>query len=192
MKKLLTCLSLILCLIFTAIGCGTSAIETDEIAEIIQQIEADDTADVSKEEESYSEDIDLDEDVQVVDSETDEESFEEEPEDVLKEDGFYTSPEEVALYIHIYGELPQNYITKQEAQALGWVSSEGNLDEVAPGMSIGGNRFGNYEQALPDGDYKECDVNYEGGYRGDERLVYSDDGSIYYTDDHYATFTQLY
>ena len=173
MKKLLTCLSLVLCLIFTAIGCGTSAIETDEIAEIIQQIEADDTADVSKEEESYSEDIDLDE-------------------DVLEEDGAYTSPEEVALYIHTYGELPQNYITKQEAQELGWVSSEGNLDEVAPGMSIGGNRFGNYEQALPDGDYKECDVNYEGGYRGDERLVYSDDGSIYYTDDHYATFTQLY
>lgn len=111
---------------------------------------------------------------------------------VIDREGFYTTPEDVALYIHTYGELPQNFITKQEAEELGWNSKEGNLDEVAPGMSIGGNRFGNYEQMLPDGDYKECDVNYSGGYRGDERIVYDEDGDIYYTDDHYATFTQLY
>lgn len=108
------------------------------------------------------------------------------------EGGSYTTKEEVALYIHLFGELPVNFITKNEAKELGWVNKEGNLHEVAPGMSIGGDRYGNYEQILPNGKYKECDINYHGGYRGDERLVYSQDGYIYYTDDHYETFTQLY
>ena len=212
MKKLLTYLSLILCLILGVIGCGTSTYETEDTADVVQQIEVDDTADVSgiddesnenstqeadvqpetdsisEEEQDVAED-DESEDLQEFSEEVPDETIEEE---TIDEDGSYTSPADVALYIHTYGKLPQNFITKQEAQELGWVSKEGNLDEVAPGMSIGGNRFGNYEQALPDGNYKECDVNYEGGYRGDERLVYSADGAIYYTDDHYATFTQLY
>lgn len=110
----------------------------------------------------------------------------------IEEGGSYTTKEEVALYIYTYGELPANFITKSEAQDLGWVSKEGNLWDVAPGMSIGGDRYGNYEQILPDGKYKECDINYNGGYRGDERIVYSADGYIYYTDDHYESFTQLY
>lgn len=116
-------------------------------------------------------------------------------EEALPEDGSYTSPEDVALYIHTYGHLPDNYITKQEAEDLGWDNREGNLDEVAPGMSIGGGRFGNYEGLLPEKkgrQYYECDVNYDGGYRGAERIVYSDDGLIYYTEDHYNSFTQLY
>ncbi len=104
----------------------------------------------------------------------------------------YTAPEDVAEYLHLYGELPENFITKNEARKLGWESSEGNLWEVAPGMSIGGDHFGNYEGILPDGDYRECDVNFDGGYRGAERIIYGEDGSIYYTDDHYKTFTQLY
>ncbi len=104
----------------------------------------------------------------------------------------YTTPEDVAEYLHLYGELPENFITKKEARNLGWESSEGNLWEVAPGMSIGGDYFGNYEGILPDGDYRECDVNFDGGYRGAERIIYDEDGSIYYTDDHYKTFTQLY
>lgn len=115
--------------------------------------------------------------------------------DSVTEDGTYTSPEQVALYIHQYGHLPSNYITKKEAEAAGWDSSKGNLWEVADGMSIGGSRFGNYEGALPDKDSRkwyECDVNYEGGYRGAERLLYSSDGLIYYTGDHYKTFKQLY
>ena len=110
----------------------------------------------------------------------------------VEKDGSYTSPEDVAEYIHTFGTLPQNYITKKEAQKLGWNSSEGNLWDVAPDMSIGGDRFGNREGLLPDGDYKECDVNYEGGYRGAERLIFGTDGSIYYTNDHYKSFTQLY
>ena len=110
----------------------------------------------------------------------------------VEKDGSYTSPEDVAEYIHTFGTLPQNFITKKEAQNLGWNSSDGNLQDVAPGMSIGGDKFGNREGILPEGNYHECDVNYQGGYRGAERLVYSDTGEIYYTNDHYQTFTQLY
>ncbi len=104
----------------------------------------------------------------------------------------YTTAEDVAEYIYLYGELPENFITKKEAGKMGWESSEGNLWEVAPGMSIGGDYFGNYEGLLPEGNYRECDINYDGGYRGAERIIYGDDGSVWYTDDHYESFTQLY
>ena len=113
----------------------------------------------------------------------------------IREDGQYTSKDEVALYIHTYGCLPNNYITKKEAKELGWDSREGNLWDVAPGKSIGGSRFGNYESQLPEAEgrkYYECDINYEGGYRGTERLIYSSDGLVFYTEDHYKTFQQLY
>ncbi len=113
----------------------------------------------------------------------------------IEEDGTYISKDEVALYLHIYGYLPGNYITKKEAQDLGWDSKKGNLDQVAPGMSIGGSYFGNYEGMLPEKKgrkYYECDLDYEGGYRGAKRLIYSNDGLIFYTEDHYKTFEQLY
>lgn len=113
----------------------------------------------------------------------------------IEEDGTYISKDEVALYLHIYGHLPGNYITKKEAQELGWDSKKGNLDEAAPGMSIGGSYFGNYEGMLPEKKgrkYYECDLEYEGGYRGAKRLLYSNDGLIFYTEDHYKTFEQLY
>ena len=113
----------------------------------------------------------------------------------VEEDGTYTQKDEVAAYIYQFGHLPSNYLTKKEAQNLGWKSSEGNLWEVAPGKCIGGDKFGNYEKMLPEEEgrnYYECDVNYSGGYRGEERLVYSDDGLIFYTGDHYNTFEQVY
>lgn len=112
--------------------------------------------------------------------------------DSVEKDGAYTSPEDVAEYIHTFGTLPANFITKKEAQNLGWDNSKGNLWDVTDGKSIGGDYFGNYEGLLPEGNYHECDVNYQGGYRGAERIVYSDTGEIYYTNDHYQTFTQLY
>ena len=102
--------------------------------------------------------------------------------------------EEVAVYLATYDDLPHNFITKKEAGNKGWDNRKGNLDEVAPGCSIGGDRFGNYEGQLPDKKgrkWTECDINYLGGYRGGERIVFSNDGLIYYTDDHYATFTQI-
>ena len=112
----------------------------------------------------------------------------------VTEDGEYSLPEEVAVYLYTFEKLPANFITKNQARKLGWDSSRGNLWQVAPGKSIGGDRFGNYEGLLPeDGDYRECDVNYEGGYRQAERIIFDvTDWDIYYTNDHYATFTQLY
>ncbi len=114
---------------------------------------------------------------------------------VPHEDAWCYSKDDVALYLHTYGHLPDNYITKDEAFDLGWDSREGNLWDVADGMVIGGDRFGNYEGQLPKQrgrTYYECDVNYDGGYRGGERIIYSSDGLIYYTADHYKTFEQLY
>ncbi|MBO4456431.1 MAG: ribonuclease [Butyrivibrio sp.] len=110
----------------------------------------------------------------------------------LAEDGVYTSKEDVALYIHTYGKLPSNFITKNDAKKLGW--NGGGLEEVAPGKSIGGDTFGNYEGKLPeDKKYKECDIDTMGAAsRGAKRIVYSDDGYVYYTDDHYENFEQLY
>lgn len=110
------------------------------------------------------------------------------------EDGAYTSAEDVALYIHVYGRLPSNFITKKEAQALGWLG--GGLEDYAPGKCIGGDHFGNYEGALPEKKgrkYRECDIDTLGTKsRGAKRIIYSNDGLIYYTEDHYESFTLLY
>ncbi len=111
--------------------------------------------------------------------------------DTLDPDGTYTSKEDVALYIHTYGKLPSNFITKKEAKKLGWES--GSLEKYAPGCCIGGDRFGNYEGRLPEGNYTECDIDTLGAdKRGAKRIVFSDDGAIYYTEDHYETFELLY
>lgn len=114
--------------------------------------------------------------------------------DALPENGSYTAKEDVALYLHTYGHLPDNFITKKEAQALGWPG--GDLEPYAPGMCIGGSRFGNYEGLLPEATgrtYTECDIDTLGAKsRGAKRIVFSNDGLIYYTEDHYASFELLY
>lgn len=123
------------------------------------------------------------------------------PEDLVRaqvtveESGQYTSKDEVAAYLHQFGHLPSNYITKRKAEDLGWVNSEGNLNKVAPGMSIGGDWFGNYEGQLPAAKgrkYWECDIDFGGRFRNAKRIIYSNDGLIYYTEDHYETFELLY
>ena len=104
-------------------------------------------------------------------------------------------PQAIADYIFAHGELPDNFITKEEAQALGWDSSRNYVSDVAPGKSIGGDRFGNYEGQLPKKKgrtFRECDCNYTKGKRGGERIVYSNDGHVWYTNDHYETFTELF
>lgn len=124
-----------------------------------------------------------------------EENVDEKLEVQIDEDGYYISKEDVSLYIHIYNKLPKNYITKKEARDLGWEASKGNLWDVTDKKSIGGDKFGNREGKLPEKEgrqYYECDINYEGGHRGAERLVYSNDGLIYYTGDHYDSFELLY
>lgn len=109
-------------------------------------------------------------------------------------DGSYTDKEHVAAYINQFQKLPHNYITKGEAKKLGW-KSKGTLDKVAPGKSIGGDRYGNYEGLLPKKDkrtWRECDIDYVKGNRNAKRIVFSNDGLIYYTEDHYKSFTRLY
>lgn len=113
----------------------------------------------------------------------------------ILEDGRFSSPTDVALYLHAYRKLPRNFITKSAAAKAGWESSLGNLWDVTDHMSIGGDVFGNREGLLPSKSgriWYECDVNYTGGFRGGERIVYSNDGLIYYSKDHYANFTKLY
>ena len=181
-------------------GCSSKEVETAldvavEVLEVVDALESmdaetqeekEDTASISVLESSISE------------TETTVEVTEEDTDAVIDEDGHYTSKEDVALYLHTYGKLPSNFISKKEAEELGWKQKEGEagqLHVVAPGMSIGGSSFGNREGLLPTKKgrkYYECDINYVKGNRGAERIVYSNDGLIFYTGDHYESFEQLY
>ena len=112
----------------------------------------------------------------------------------VEEGGRYDTMEEVAIYLTFFDELPENYITKKEAQALGWDNRKGNVWKVEDGGSIGGDRFGNYEGLLPDAKgrrWTECDIGFDGGYRNGRRIVFSNDGLIYYTADHYQSCDEI-
>ena len=98
------------------------------------------------------------------------------------------------FYLKYYGHLPEYYITKQEAKSLGWKSYKGNLDKVAPGKMVGGNIYKNQPAYLPEKEgriWYECDIDYQGGYRNNARLVYSNDGLIFKTDSHYTRFIAI-
>jgi len=112
----------------------------------------------------------------------------------IDEDGYYYDVEHVVLYLETYGELPHNYITKDEAKAAGW--DGGSVEDVLPDMAMGGDYFVDFEDQLPNTEgvkYYECDIdthNYKN--RGSRRLVYSTDGHYYYTHDHYDSFSEVY
>ena len=114
--------------------------------------------------------------------------------EALAEDGTYNSAEDVAAYLTVYGHLPDNYLTKSEARDLGWTG--GSVEQYAPGCAIGGDRFGNREGLLPEAPgrtYYECDIDTIGETsRGAKRIIYSNDGLIYYTEDHYESFVLLH
>ena len=119
---------------------------------------------------------------------------EEAPENT-EEAGPIIEPQAIADYLFEHGELPENFITKQEAKDLGWGSIYSYVSDVAPGMSIGGDYFGNYEGKLPrvkGRKYYECDCYYTGGKRKACRMIYSNDGHVWYTEDHYNTFTEMW
>ena len=113
--------------------------------------------------------------------------------DTVDEHGYYYDAEHVVLYLDAYGHLPENYITKSDARALGWEG--GSVESYQEGAAIGGDRFGNREGLLPEETgrtYTECDINTLGAdSRGAERLIFSNDGLYFYTSDHYASFTEL-
>ena len=169
MKKQLTAWLLALVMRFSLVGCGTDAPVQDETN--LPQQEQQDVQNAP------SEDADMPDETAQID-----------------EDGAYTTKDDVALYIHTYGHLPDNFITKKDAQALGWPG--GSLEPYAPGKCIGGSRFGNYEGLLSEADgrtYTECDIDTLGAdSRGAKRIVFSNDGLIYYTEDHYKSFELLY
>lgn len=193
MKK---CLFIWMSLLLTAVltACGGAPAEVDAPSETTDLLEVADSVRPLPESDEPSVTYDTDEsgfwdddDWTTLDGEPDATESDE-----LSVDGSYTTKEDVALYLHLYQRLPGNFITKKQAQALGWTG--GSLEPYAPGKCIGGDYFGNYEGLLPaDKNYRECDIDTLGANsRGAKRLVYSADGAIYYTDDHYNTFTLLY
>lgn len=113
--------------------------------------------------------------------------------DLPIEGNYYYDLENVVLYLYLYDELPPNYITKNEAEALGW--SGGSVERYQDGAAIGGDRFGNREELLPAANgrkYTECDIDTLGASsRGAKRLVFSNDGLYFYTDDHYESFDEV-
>ncbi len=165
-------LLLSLLMLFSVFGCSTS-----EIAEIVEL--AGDIVNIVGELEESTE-------YTTPDTSSDTES-------PIDKDGYYYSCDEVSLYIRTYGELPQNFITKDEARDLGWEG--GSVERFLDGAAIGGDVFKNREGALPKADgriYYECDIDTNGAdSRGAKRIVFSNDGLIYYTSDHYATFTLI-
>ncbi len=102
---------------------------------------------------------------------------------------YYYSKEDVSKYLYLFGKLPDNYITKSEAKDIGWSTDD-------PDLVIGGDKFGNREGKLPKAKgrtYYEADIR--AGYtehRGPQRIVFSNDGLIFFTEDHYNSFEQLY
>ena len=93
-----------------------------------------------------------------------------------------------------YKQLPAYYIKKNDARKLGWNAKQGNLSEILPGNQIGGDRYYNDDGHLPDTPgrlWYEADINYTGGYRGDGRLLYSNDGLIFVTYNHYQTYIEI-
>ncbi len=106
---------------------------------------------------------------------------------------YYYDLENVVLYLELYDELPDNYITKSEARKLGWEG--GSVEDYRDGAAIGGDRFGNREGLLPEAPgrtYTECDIDTDGyGSRGARRLVFSSDGLYFYSSDHYEHFDEV-
>ena len=104
-----------------------------------------------------------------------------------------TNDEIVVKYLKEHGELPDYYITKSEAKSLGWIPSKGNLCEVAPGRAIGGDIWTNRQKSLPTKSgrkYFEADLNYNCGNRNADRVVFSNDGLVFVTHDHYRNFEE--
>ena len=184
MKKILALL-LAAVLLLGLFGCTAMPIETAEgELETLPVINATDNTEPEETETVATEPVETEP--------ADTEPAETEP--VLDEYGWYYSAEDVALYLVIYGHLPENFITKKEARELGWEG--GSVERFAEGCAIGGDKFGNREGILPKADgrqYYECDIDTNGSNsRGAKRLVFSNDGLIYYTEDHYESFILLY
>lgn len=97
-------------------------------------------------------------------------------------------------YLKSYGKLPSYYITKENAEKLGYQSYLGNLSQVAPNRVLFKGIYQNKNEHLPTAPNRiwyEADINYNSGFRGAERILFSNDGLIFATYDHYATFVEI-
>lgn len=95
----------------------------------------------------------------------------------------------VISYVKSNHKLPDYYLTKSEAKNQGWIASKGNLCDVLHGKAIGGDKFSNREKQLPKGEqYYEADVNYNCGNRGADRIVFTKNGEVWLTKNHYKSF----
>lgn len=193
MKKKIVVLFLALLLLVLA-ACGSSPQVLDAV---IQGI-SDENQDTEDADESDTEDVDESSgviqdtgdtgDTEEPDGGTQQSSF-----TVLDPEGYYYDLESVVLYLFYYDELPSNFITKDEARNLGWEG--GSVEDYLEGAAIGGDYFGNREGLLPEEkgrSYTECDIDTNGkSSRGAKRLVFSNDGLYFYTDDHYESFSEV-
>lgn len=191
-RKLLSLISFLCLLTLLLCGCGSTAESSSGNASGSASAAASSNADTTalSSDESQSSDLVLSSDAEII-AEIEAANVPDGTKISVEEDGVYTSKDEVSLYLQTYGHLPNNFITKSEAKKLGWEG--GSLEKYAPGKCIGGDVYGNYEGLLPEEDeYHECDIDTLGAdSRGSKRLVYSD-SAIYYTDDHYESFTLLF
>lgn len=100
-----------------------------------------------------------------------------------------TAEKTVISYVKQNHQLPDYYITKNEARRQGWNPSKGNLCDVLPGKAIGGDKFNNREGSLPKGEkYFEADVNYNCKNRNADRIIFTKNGDVYLTKNHYKSF----
>ena len=193
-------LALLLTTLLLFTSCGKAAQPTENIT--TPPVSYEETA--ASEETSQSDEISQSEETDISDetsptesaeqsAEPDTEAQSEAPYDLPEYGGYYYDVENVVLYLDAYGELPPNYITKNEARDLGWEG--GSVEDYLEGAAIGGDRFGNYEGILPEADgrtYTECDIDTDGyPSRGSRRLVFSNDGLYFYTSDHYEHFSEV-
>lgn len=193
---------LMVMLAFVAAGCGKESeeeifsedlvpLDEEELQALEEGAQGDDQFEVMDEDMLVDDpEVELGED-----SEDEKNENEDSQKTKLEKDGTYTDKDDVIRYIHEYGHLPSNYITKKEARDLGWSDGADNLSEVAPGKNIGGDEYGNSDKMLPEEEgrvFYECDVNVEPGERGEEKVIYTNDGQIFYTGDNMETFEQVY
>lgn len=191
---------LMVLLAFTTAGCGKES-EEEIFSEDLVPLDEEELEALEEGNQGDDQFEVMDEDMLVDDPEVElEESSEETNKEASKEaklerTGIYTDKDDVIRYIHEYGHLPSNYITKKEARDLGWSDGADNLSDVAPGKNIGGDEYNNADKMLPEEEgrvFYECDVNVEPGERGEEKVIYTNDGQIFYTGDNMETFEQVY
>ncbi len=97
-------------------------------------------------------------------------------------------------WLKTYGKLPSYYVSAEQARSKGWSPKKGNFDKLFPNKMMKRGEYDNKDGHLPSAPgriWYEADINYRHGFRGLPRIVYSNDGLIFVTYDHYATFIEI-